>query len=255
MAEDRIVEAGGSRLAVRWLRPTLDVASTPIVLLHEALGCIELWRSFPERLATATGRPVLVYDRTGHGRSSPLGEARGLDYLHRLALDELPELLAACEIQRPILVGHSDGATIAALYAAHRPAAALVVEAIHVLVEPETVAGVSNAGERRDWLIERLGKYHGKQAPALVAAWADTWCAEWFRTWNVVSELKTINCPVLAIQGLDDQYGTVRQVAELGAVLATPFEQLMIDGCGHSPHHEAETTVLSAIVRFLADID
>jgi pimeloyl-ACP methyl ester carboxylesterase len=252
--EDATVEIGGSRLAVRRVCSNAPARAQPIVLLHEALGCIDLWKGFPERLADVTGREVIAYDRVGHGRSSPLLTTRGIDYLHRLALDELPEVLASCGVSRPVLYGHSDGATIAALYAAHRPATAVVAESIHVLVEPETVTGVNLSGDERDRRVERLRRYHGAKAPGLMAAWADTWTADWFRCWNVVDELGTIDCPVLAIQGLDDHYGTVRQLEELRRGMSAPVRELVLSGCGHWPHRDASEATLEAVRGFLREV-
>ncbi len=252
--DDATVEVGKSCIAVRWHRPRRAEGATSIVLLHEALGCIALWKGFGSLLAETTGRQVLAYDRIGHGQSTPLSEARGLDYLHRLALEELPAVLEACGVNTPVLMGHSDGATIATLYAAHQPTAAVIVESIHVLVEDRTVDGVRNAVTDRQRLVEKLRRYRGMKSEALVAAWADTWCASWFRGWNVVDELGTIRCPLLAIQGLHDSYGTVRQVEELRRGIGAPVTELLLKGCGHAPHREAPEQVLEAVRVFLLTV-
>ena len=228
----------------------------PIVFLHEALGSVSHWGRFPAMLCEATARRGLVYSRRGHGTSPALDEPRAVDYLHRLAQEELPALLTAQGVDAPVLFGHSDGATIALLYAAAFPerVSALVVLAPHIFVEDVTLAGIREAVAPgvREALVDKLGRHH-RDPEAVVAAWQDIWLAPGFRGWNIESEIAAIRCPVLLIQGEADAYGTLAQID--GIVGRVPQAQrLMLPGVGHSPHREAREAVIEACVRFLASL-
>jgi pimeloyl-ACP methyl ester carboxylesterase len=253
--EDLELEVGGARLAARRLRPAGAAVDAPtLVLLHEGLGCIDAWRAFPERLARATGLPTLLYDRRGYGRSSPLDRPWGLDYLHRAAREELPAVLAACAVERPLLVGHSDGGTIALLHAAHHAPAAIVAEAAHAFVEDAARAGIRQA-ERR-WsngdLRRGLERLHGPQAERVFRRWADTWLSPWFDGWSITGELAAVTCPALLVQGADDEYATPAHLAEIAGRLGSPVRSELLAGCGHAPHHEAPTVVIDLVVDWLS---
>lgn len=250
------VIAGGHRLCVERIRPAAAPGDYPtLVFLHEGLGSILHWRDVPRQLAEATGLPALVYDRWGFGRSEPLRLPRPDDYLEREATEALPDLLAACGIGRHILVGHSDGGTIALLRAAQQPAGLLgvVTEAAHVFVEDCTIAGIENAvtAWRETDLPRRLARYHGDKAETVFRGWAETWLRPSFRNWRMVHRLPAIRGPCLVIQGNDDEYGTLAQVETIASSIAGPTEVLLVPDCGHSPHLEARDIVLPAIARFV----
>ncbi len=230
-------------------RPTL-------VVLHEGLGCVTLWRHFPEQLAAATGCRTIVWSRAGYGHSQPWPQARTPRYMHREALEALPEFLAALEIERPLLVGHSDGGSIALIYAGAFPERPLgvAVMAPHEFVEAETLAGIRAAREtweNSDWRC-KLGRYH--HLPEQVFHdWNDTWLSPEFRDWNIEAYLPAIRCPVLAIQGEDDEYATMRQIDAIAA--AVPGTELLkLARCGHSPHRDQPAAVLSALAAWVGRV-
>ncbi|WP_374584119.1 alpha/beta fold hydrolase [Pseudoduganella sp.] len=225
-----------------------------LVFLHEGLGCTAMWKGFPERLCAQTGCAGLVYDRIGYGLSSPSGAPRSIHYLHQSALHELPALLQRVAPGREhIVIGHSDGGSIALIYAAGRPAGlrAVVTAAAHVFVEEITLEGVREAVQAHAaGKLRGLARYHGDKAAQVFSAWADTWLAPPFRYWNIEYLLPSIACPLLAVQGADDQYGSG---AQLGAIeRAVPgARQLLLPGCGHSPHLEQPESTLQAMAAFI----
>lgn len=257
-----IVEAGGHRLAVERLQPPAPAGPRAggdapwLVFLHEGLGSMAQWRDLPERLVAATNCPALLYDRWGFGGSEKLALPRPDDYLEREAVLVLPELLRRCGIERPVLIGHSDGGSIALLYAAAFPERprGLVTLAAHVFVEDVTIAGIEAAVER--WrtsdLPRRLARYHGAKAETVFRGWAETWLRPSFRGWRMTDRLARISCPLLAIQGADDAYGSEAQVAAIVSGVSGPAQPLILPGCGHAPHLEAPEAVRAAIERFIA---
>lgn len=252
-----LLELGeGQRLRYEWIEGRAD--RPVLVFLHEGLGSIGVWRDFPRRLCEATGCSGLVYDRGGHGGSSPLPGARTVHYLHDLALRELPAVLGRLLPERPfVLVGHSDGGTIALLFAAERWARLLgaVTLAAHVFVEDVTVEGVRGAvGAREAGKLAGLAKYHGEKTDALFSAWADTWLAPWFRAWNVEYALPAIACPLLVIQGRDDQYATEAQVRAIVGQVSGPAEEALLPDCAHSPHKEAPDRTLALAAAFVGSL-
>ena len=250
------VTAGGHRLCVERIgRGAAPADLQTLVFLHEGLGSILHWRDVPRRLAAATGLPALVYDRWGFGNSEPLRLPRPDDYLEREAGEALPDLLAACGVGRHILIGHSDGGTIALLHAARQPAGLLGVatEAAHVFVEDCTIEGIESAvtAWRETDLARRLARYHGDKAESVFRGWAETWLRPGFRGWRMVDRLPAIDCPCLVIQGIDDMYGTRAQVEAITGGVAGPAEALLVPDCGHAPHLEAPAVVLPAIAGFV----
>lgn len=252
------VTAAGHRLEYVWATPR--VAGAPVlVFLHEGLGSAKLWRDFPARLGQATGCGTLVYSRYGYGASELLGVKRDVDYMHREATEALPELLAALDIERPILVGHSDGASIALIYAGEpdedcprRPVGGLILEAPHVFVEDITIAGIEDAKvayETSD-LSQRLGRHHA-DGDRTFRGWNDIWLDPRFRAWNIENCLAGVDVPVLVIQGDEDEYGTRAQVDAIAAQLSGPVEILMLPACRHSPHRDQADAVLSAMTDFI----
>ncbi len=226
-----------------------------MVFLHEALGCNDMWKHWPRQLAGATRLPVLTYDRFGHGRSDPLPGVRGCDYLDIEAYEVLPRVLDAMAISEPILFGHSDGGSIALLYASRFPTRAVITEAAHVFVEEVTRAGIGAALEawRTTDLPDRLARYHGDKTEALFFAWADTWLSEPFASWNIEHCLPRITCPVLAVQGADDEYGTRRQVDAIVGGVSGRARALMLPDCRHIPHQQAAAQLLPLVAAFVDD--
>src|SRR5512143_35265 len=234
------IDVGGS------MRPAL-------VLLHEGLGSVAMWRDFPSRLAHATGCDALVYSRYGYGKSDPLTAPREVGYMHDEALQVLPELLDELAIERPILVGHSDGGSIALIHAGARVrhVAAVVTLAAHVLVEDisvRSIAAAKVAYETTD-LRTRLARYHADVDSAFWG-WNRIWLHPDFRAWNIEEYLPRIPCPVLAIQGGDDEYGTMEQMRRIGAQVPD-VELLELEDCRHSPHRDQPQAVLDAVTRFV----
>jgi pimeloyl-ACP methyl ester carboxylesterase len=245
------ITIGGRRLAYEWL----GEGGRTLVFLHEGLGSIRRWRDFPSALAAASGCRALVYDRYGYGQSDVLAEPRvGTDYMHREALETLPALLRALEIEDPVLVGHSDGASIAILYAgAGRACKALVLLAPHVFVEDVSVRSIEAARDRFETtdMPERLAKYH-RDPVKTFHLWNDVWLDPEFRRWNIESYLPGIRCPVLVIQGEDDPYGTMAQVEAIRRQVSGPCEVLPLPECRHSPHRDQPERTLAAIADFVA---
>lgn len=230
-----------------------DGQGPTLVFLHEGLGSMDLWREFPTDVARATGRAALVYSREGHGWSAPVRGARTLEFMHHEALMVLPHLLERLEISAPILIGHSDGASIALIYAgAGCPVSGLVLLAPHVFVEAEAIAGIQLAREQFETtdLPQRMAKYH-RDPEATFRAWNDIWLDPAFRNWNIEASLPGIECPVLLIQGNDDEYGTGAQLDAIEDGLAGSVERLVLADCGHSPHISQPDLVVEATARFV----
>ena len=253
-----VLAIGESRLEWRRVKGAAERGPT-LVFLHEGLGCVKLWRGFPNALARRTGLGAFSYSRAGYGRSSAGKLPLPLDYHTGEALEVLPRVLAAAGIDRPVLIGHSDGGTIALIYAAGAscvaapPPGAVVTRAAHVFVEDVTLAGIEAAREAflTTDLPARLGLYHGENAEGAFWGWCDAWLSPAFREWNVEAVLPGVTCPVLAIQGEDDHYGTAAQVRAIAAGVAGPAESLMLAACGHAPHLEQPARTTEAISAFL----
>ena len=242
------------------LIPAHQINRPTLVLLHEGLGSVAMWRDFPSRLAAATGCRTLVYSRYGYGESDVLQEPFGIDFMHREACEALPELLAALNIESPVLVGHSDGASISLLHAGDGcfAVAGLVVMAPHCFVEDISIRSIEaakRAFETTD-LPTRLAKYH-RDVKRTFYGWNDIWLNPEFRTWNIEDCLAGIRCPVMAIQGEDDEYGSMAQIEAIAAQAsaAPDVELLKLADCRHSPHRDQMQAVIDAIVRFVDRLD
>ncbi len=248
------ITAAGHSLEYQWIggpasRPTL-------VFLHEGLGSIRQWRDFPEKVARATGCRALVYDRYGYGKSDVLREERvGVEFMHDGALNELPELLENLAIENPILIGHSDGASIALIYAGTYPVRGVVTMAAHVFVEDFGLKSIKNLDQtfETSGLPERLGKYH-RDSRKTFYLWADAWLDPAFRQWNIEEYLPRIKCPVLAIQGEGDEYGTMAQLDAIARQVGGPCELLKLADCGHSPHKDQPEVVLRKLGEFIRSL-
>jgi pimeloyl-ACP methyl ester carboxylesterase len=241
------VKAGGFELE------TVEIAGAEpaLVFLHEGLGSVALWRDFPERLAALSGRRALIYSRAGHGQSDVPVLDRTPAFMHEEALAVLPEVLAAAEIERPVLVGHSDGGSIALIYASQHPVSGLVLLAPHVFVEDVTVASIEEARETfaTTDLAARMGRYH-RDAERTFRLWNDIWLAPEFRSWNIEDLLSGVTAPTLLIQGEHDQYGTLAQIDAISRGVRGPVERTVLDA-RHTPHLEAPDATLAAASAFL----
>ncbi len=223
-------------------------------MLHEGLGSVALWRDFPQRLCAATKRRVLAYSRLGYGRSDALTGPRRVDFMHAEALYVLPELLDHLEVRESVLFGHSDGGSIALIHAARagRPVAAVIVLAPHVYVERYSLDQIAAA--RRDYLDgalrAKLVRFHDPVDSAFWG-WNDIWLHPDFAAWNIEPLLPEVACPLLAIQGVDDEYGTMAQLDRIERG-ARNVRRLELTPCGHAPHRDQPEAVLAATAKFLA---
>ncbi len=246
--------AAGKRLEWAAWGPAPGEAPT-ILLLHEGLGCLGLWRDFPERLAAATGWRVVAYSRAGYGQSDPADLPRPLDYMTREAVEVLPAVLAAVDFRRGILMGHSDGATIALEYAGRvfdPRVRGLVVMAPHTFAEPLGLAEIARMrAAYEQGLRERLARWH-RDVDHTFRGWNDAWLDPRFAAWNVTDVIDYIRVPILAIQGRQDQYGTLAQIAEIENRSYAPVDTLILDNCRHAPHQDQPEAVLAAVADFCA---
>jgi pimeloyl-ACP methyl ester carboxylesterase len=251
------ITIGSSDLEYRMVGPAPEDAPT-IVLLHEGLGSAGLWGDFPEKLAAATGTGVFAYSRAGYGASTPATLPRPVDYMHVEALEVLPKLLDAIGFRRGLLVGHSDGASIAAIYAGgvqdHR-IRGLALIAPHFIVEDisvQSIAGIKNLYETTD-LKSKLARWH-KDVDNAFYGWNDAWLNPKFRDWDISEYLAYIRVPIAIVQGADDHYGTIRQIEIASEECYCPVDVSIIAGAGHSPHREAPEATLNAIAEFAGRI-
>jgi pimeloyl-ACP methyl ester carboxylesterase len=256
MTETRAtVLAGGQELPYVRLGHRFD--GTPLIFLHEGLGSIELWRGFPAGVVAGARRPGLAYSRHGNGWAPPLAGPRLPDYMHKEALEALPDLIEALVGEPPILVGHSDGASIALIYAGSgHPVAGLVLIAPHVFVEEEGLEAIRAIRQRfpETDLPERMAKYHADPS-ATFYGWADVWLSPEFRSWNIEEFLSGVRSPTLVVQGDQDEYGTMEQLDAIDEGLPTAALRLIVDGAGHSPHLTHTELVTGTVVDFMAGLD
>ena len=246
------------RIEHAWVAP--ERSDTPLlVFLHEGLGSLSMWRDFPQRLCAAVGCRGLVYSRPGYGRSTAraAGEAPGVDFMHRQARELLPALLAALDVdtlaEPPWLLGHSDGGSIALLHAADpsQRVAGVIVLAPHIFVEDLSVASITQTREAylSTDLRQRLARHHS-DPDSTFWGWNDIWLNPDFRPWSIESEIASMTCPLLAVQGLDDEYGTLEQIR--GIARRVPQTELLeLPCCGHSPQRDQPALLIAAITRFM----
>jgi pimeloyl-ACP methyl ester carboxylesterase len=252
------VSAAGCRLRVKCIEPEATSHSMDpftIVFLHEGLGCIETWRDFPEALCKSVGCHGVIYERKGYGQSERFKGPWPVNYLQIESLVYLPALLKELSIEHAVLVGHSDGGTIALLTAAsHRNLVkGIITEAAHIFVEQITIEGIHKAVQAFETtsLKEKLARYHKENTKTLFYRWADRWLSSEYRSWNIRNELPKITCPVLLLQGEDDEYGTRAQVDGIAGRVTGPVQVRLIPDCGHIPHFQAKDAVLSEMTRFV----
>jgi pimeloyl-ACP methyl ester carboxylesterase len=248
---------GAQRLEYRMIGPKPDAAPT-LLLLHEGLGCVGLWGDFPDKLQAATGAGVLVYSRAGYGKSSPVKLPRPLTYMHDEAREVLPRLLETIGFQRGMLIGHSDGASIAAIYAGshqdHR-VGGLVLIAPHFFTEDAGIASIEEARRAYETtdLRARLARWHADVDNAF-KGWNGAWLDPEFRQWDITEYLAYIRVPILIVQGEDDQYGTVKQIEVAQQECYCPVEVALLPKARHSPQRDAPDATLKAISEFVARI-
>jgi len=258
----RDVHVDGKRLETLLLSPAADAPT--IVMLHEGLGSIAMWKDFPAQLAQATGCRVLVYSRYGHGKSDRLAEKRSVDFMHHEAQVVLPELLRQFQIEQPILLGHSDGASIAIIFAGSQAGSAagahphqvraLILEAPHVFVEDfglRSIANIRTLFESTD-LPKKLARYHD-HPEEVFRGWNNIWLDPSFRQWNIEKYLAPITCPVLVIQGENDKYGTQAQIQSIHRQIPKAQSRILPD-CGHTPHRDHPKQTVEAIAKFISTL-
>jgi pimeloyl-ACP methyl ester carboxylesterase len=226
-----------------------------LMLLHEGLGAVSRWRDLPETIASRTRWSVVAYSRPGHGASDPPVLPKHVRFMHDEALEILPGVLDALRLERVALFGHSDGGSIALIFAASHPerVRGLVLEAPHVFVEDLSVDSIRRlrvdyeTGDLRD----RLARHHGANVDVVFRGWNDVWLSPEFRSWNIEGLLPRVTCPIVVIQGVDDEYGTLKQVEAIARQAGGEVETLVLTGCGHAPHRDQPERVLTAVAGFL----
>jgi pimeloyl-ACP methyl ester carboxylesterase len=254
-----IETAHGRAFARRWQPAGLTSARAPVVLLHDSLGCVALWRDFPAALAQTLGRAVIAYDRPGFGASDARRDALAPDFVETEAIGAFRALREQLGFDGFIAFGHSVGGGMAVGCAAAFPDAcrALVTEAAQAFVETRTLDGIRDAerGFAEPGQLDRLARHHGEQAAWVLRAWIDTWCSPAFRTWSLDALLPRVRCPVLAIHGEQDEYGSLRHPERIAALAGGPVSVLRLHNCGHVPHRERREDVLAAVAAFLRGIE
>lgn len=254
-----LIKVNGVALEVQRIPAVAAQPLSPVVFLHEGLGSISAWRGWPQQACAQTGRAGIVYSRRGYGQSDPVPDVRGAgrlqaDYLHREALEVLPELLLRLEVDMPVLLGHSDGGSIALIHAAHNAVRACIVMAPHVIVENlsvqsiDDIRGLYESGQLR----QGLSRHHADVDGAFWQ-WNDVWLSPEFRGFDIRPECRRITAPVLAMQGVDDPYGTMLQIEEIAPTRGI-FEMEKLAACGHAPHRDQPQAATDRIVRFLAPL-
>ncbi|CAA7613128.1 Predicted hydrolase or acyltransferase [Candidatus Terasakiella magnetica] len=250
------IDLGDQSLEYKWLHPHQPHRPT-LVFLHEGLGAVGIWRDFPDKVAEATGCGCFIYSRAGYGKSSPVAVPRPLTYMHHEGLDVLPRLLETLDLNKVVLIGHSDGASISLIHAGGTPAPhvqGVVTLAPHVMNEEICVASIRDAKKAYEStdLRARLAKLHGDNVDCAFWGWNGAWLDPDFMHWNLEEFLPTIRVPVMVIQGRQDEYGSAVQYDSIRAKAGGPVEVVLLDHCRHSPHKDQPETVLAAIARFVS---
>ena len=260
VVEDEFVELSGLQLFTRKLIPEgkpADKNSPVVIFLHEGLGSVNQWKDFPEKFIRECNLPVLLYDRQGYGKSSPLTEKRGLDYIHKEA-ELLEHLIQHFSLKKYYLLGHSEGGSLALIHAAHHPEGLIKVITLsaNTQEEPCVTPGIENVRKQYERpaskLKQALRKYHGARCDAVFYAWCNTWTAGFFQNWNIREELKKIQVPVLAFHGRNDQYTSLQQVENIRRFVPERKEIHILNQCSHHPHFDYPEKVLAAVCNFIA---
>lgn len=246
--------AEGALHVKRWAPADGVTAAAPLVLFHDSLGCVELWRDFPQQLANATGHPVIAYDRLGFGRSSPRADW-SVDFIRDEAERFFPRLLEGLGIQHFILFGYSVGGDMAASCAARHPdrCQALITLSAPTLVDERMVSGLRAAREAfsQPGQVERLARYHGDKAGWVLSAWLDTWLSDAFADWSIEQSASGLTCPTLVMHGDQDEYGAIDHAQRMAAITKGPSELVILKDCHHTPLRECPEVVLANVSRFL----
>lgn len=252
--DHRVATPAGRLFASSWTPDTASDAA-PVLLFHDSLGCVALWRDFPAALAQATGRRVVAYDRLGFGQSDACTAPLTPAFVQHEALASVPALCAQLDLPRFVAFGHSVGGAMAVETAAAfgERCVALVTESAQTFAEDRTLEGirVAKAQFAQPGQLDRLARYHGDKAHWVLQAWTETWLSPAFADWSVHAVLPAVHCPVLAIHGEDDEYGSLVHPRRIAASVAGPAATLLLPGCGHVPHREQPEAVLQALTRFL----
>lgn len=254
-SSDRWIETEHGKLFARVWVPSAEPNDSTILLFHDSIGCVELWRDFPEQLAVATRRPVVAYDRLGFGRSDEHPGLLPLSFIRDEADTVVPTVIEALGIETMIPFGHSVGGGMAIATAARWPdrCATVVTEAAQTFVEDRTVAGlrVARADFARPGQLDRLARYHGSKARWVLHSWIDTWLSPAFADWRLDDALRAVRCPALAFHGDQDEYGSVVHPERIASLTQAPSRAVILQGCGHIPHRERPANVLTEVTRFL----
>jgi pimeloyl-ACP methyl ester carboxylesterase len=251
------IDAGDCRLRTQFLeaRQQPPKGYPTLIFLHEGLGCIELWRDFPQRLCHMTGCQGIVYDRKGYGTTGPCFNKWPIDYLVQEATVYLPQIFSACNIEKAFLIGHSDGGSIALIAAATMGSKimGIATESAHVFVEDITLAGIKSAVEsyHEENLKEKLFKYHGTCTDAVFYRWSNTWLDPEFSHWNIEEFLPNISCPSLILQGENDEYATRDQLESIRTQISGPVVAELLPNCAHTPHFQDKERVIEIMCHFI----
>lgn len=238
-------------LHIKQLKHTIQTNPTTLVFLHDALGSITQWKNFCQVVAAQTKLDAVIFDRQGHGGSSPLIGERDRRYMHREAYEILPALFEQLGIEKPILIGHSDGGTIALLYGGKYQLTGIISIAAHTFVEEITLQGLRKTRASKEKLVSLLSLFHADKAEQLFNLWNDTWLSEEFRDWNILEEIQMIKDPVLVVQGEEDEYGSIKQVDSIIRSVQGKAESFLVPGAGHMPHLSHMELVVEEITAFV----
>ncbi len=251
---EKYVSVCGQNIWTRYIEVDINNSKPTIIMLHDALGSVAQWKDFPFELAKKTGCNILLYDRQGHGKSAKRYKPLTQIFFVDEAVSTLPQIITKYNIGKFILYGHSDGGTIALLFAAniHLPKpVAIIAEASHVLNEDKTVEGIQNTLKNSPEILKKLKKYHEDKTETLYSDWSNLWLSERMKKWNIISKLYRIKIPVLVIQGENDEYGTIRQVNEILDNIQGESTKQIIKNCGHFPHKENPNMIIDKINSFI----
>ncbi len=259
LAPEGFLDVEGARLEYRFV-PARSAGRPALVFLHEGLGCVALWRDFPDAVAAATDCAAFVYSRAGYGRSSPVTLPRPLTYMHDEGLRVLPRLLDAAGLADVVLVGHSDGGSISLIHAGgadpHGRVRGVATLAPHVFCEDLSVSSIAKAKEayEKGDLRERLARHHGANVDVAFWGWNRAWLDPRFMEWNIEEFLPRIHVPVLVVQGREDPYGTAAQYERIAEESGGPTRVVVLESCGHSPQRDQRDATLEAIASFVAEL-
>lgn len=259
--EEFSIDILGHSIHVKEIKPKDVLFDTKIVFLHEGLGSIEQWKDFPELVSLKTGMTSIIFDRFGYGKSDPFLKPRTQNYLHEEALKILPLIIKKLSLKKYILIGHSDGGSIALIHGGdkhnNQNLLGIISMAAHIFVEEITIKGIKEAyiTSQESNLLNKLEKYHGSKTSDMFLAWVNTWLNPNFINWNIEKETSEITCPLLIIQGKNDEYGSELQVEKIKEYSLGKSQSKIIPDCGHIPHLQAKSVVIESIVNFLKELN